>query len=341
MSAGRTSVSTLEFLIEPALEVRLDGTVALANSAARRLLAAGLIGKSLFELSSDPPVEIRRLLRRAAATNSPNIDAMTFETADGARRLRLHAARVGGGEDATVVLHLLPVEGDQFAVLNGKVRELDRQLRQRMQEKAALEEALRNNRTLLDELQHRVKNNLQMFMTLLRVSAEGHWSSEVREVVAKAGLRLQAMASAQEAVYQSDKHDAIRSDKFLRDLIATIGESTGYGASIESDIANLEIDSTQAHCIALIVNELVTNAGRHALRNGQGTIWVALTEREGAVELTVADDGPGIPDNAERRHSGLYLVRSLCRQIGGRFDIATGDGTICKVRFGGSGKGRP
>lgn len=337
-----TPTLTLEFLVEPALVVRRDGTIILANAAWRRRFPDRPVGSSLYGVSHDPRSELDALLRRARASTAPSIGALTFDTSTGSERMRVHAARFSTGEVDGVVLRLIPAEADQFAILNSKVRELDHQLRQRLHEKAALEEALRLNRTLVDELQHRVKNNIQMMMVLIRMSAQGHKSGDVAAVVEKATLRLQAMASTQEAVYRSTKHGTVRSEAFLSDLVASIGESLGFSDEIEAEIADVELDSSSAHCLALIVNELVTNAGKHALRGARDrSVRVVLAESEEDMELTVADNGPGMPEDTCRRHSGLHLVRSLCRQIGGSLDIAGKEGTTCRVRFGKPKESRP
>lgn len=341
MSAEPEAAPSLDFLVEPALVVRRDGTILSANAAWRRNVSERPRGSSLFDVSPDPPPELRALLRRASASTAPTIGAITLRTATGPERMRFHAARLGGAEVEGIVMRLIPHEADQFAVLNSKVRELDHQLRMRLHEKAALEEALRLNRTLIDELQHRVKNNIQMIMVLIRMSARDRMSGDVAAVVEKATLRLQAMASTQEAVYRSTKHGTVRTGEFLSDLVETIGESLGVSDAITAEIADFELSSSDAHCLALILNELVTNAGKHALQDGRGKVRVLLAERGSEIELTVADNGPGMPQDAGRRHSGLHLVRSLCRQIGGSLDISGGEGSTCTVRFGKPKESRP
>ena len=86
--------------------------------------------------------------------------------------------------------------------------------------------------------------------------------------------------------------------------------------------------------LALILNELLTNAAKHALRGGEGTIRVGLIREADRFLLDVEDDGPGFDLNAVReRASGLELVRGLARQLRGEFEMTNNHGTRCSLRF--------
>jgi two-component sensor histidine kinase len=115
-----------------------------------------------------------------------------------------------------VILRFLTVRDDQFALLDRRVRHLDAQLRKRLQENAALESALKQNQGLLRELQHRVKNNIQLMMSLIHLSAKGRDGAQVAELVETARLRLQAMACAQEAIYRSEEMAPYRREASFR-----------------------------------------------------------------------------------------------------------------------------
>jgi two-component sensor histidine kinase len=325
----------LDFLAEPAFVLDLAGTVISANAGARRRLGRDPAGETLPEIAVGDRRELARFLRQASRSTSPAVGTLSLAGADGLQRYRVHAARLGGPQEGAprLVLRFLPSDEDQFVLLTRRVRELDVQLRQRLQEKAALQEALLRNQTLLEELQHRVKNNIQMMMTLVKMSAKGRDGPHLAEVVETAHLRLRAMATTQDAIYRANKHGAVSSGAFLKDLVAGIGEAAGFADAIEADIEDLDLCNEQAHCVALIVNELVTNAGKYALDRGEGRIRVGFRRDGDDHELVVADDGPGLPAGAGTRYSGLQIVRGLCRQIGGRLDIETDDGTTCRIRF--------
>jgi two-component sensor histidine kinase len=327
----------LDFIAEPALVLGAGGVILTANAAARRLFGRDPRGENLHDLTAAADADaLTTFLRHAARSTSPVVGAITLAAHEGTQAVRTHAARLPGapGAGPMLVLRCLPTDDDHFALLSRRVRELDTQLRQRQQEKAALEEALRRNQTLLDELQHRVKNNIQMMMTLVKMSARGREGPHLAEMVETARLRLQAMASTQEAIYRSKKAGTVRTRAFLSDLIAGISEAAGFADVVDADVEDVDLDNEQAHCLALIVNELLTNAGKYALAKPDSRIRVRFSETPAGFELTVSDDGPGLPAEAGSRYSGLQLVRALARQLNGNLDIGRGEGTSVTLSFG-------
>ncbi len=340
MTAGGSLPFSLEFLAEPAFLLRRDGNVLGANEPGRRLLGCDASDFDLFDFVTGPAAEFRSYLRQASGSSAPIVGAVTLQTPDGPARLRVNCARLASGPEAgALVLRCLSPRNDRFAILERKVRDLDAQLRNRMHEKAVLEEALRQNHDLLKELQHRVKNNIQLMISLLQISAKGRKSDEVRELIEVARSRLEAMASAQDAIYRSRSSGNVAVAPLLTGLVGAIAESFGVSARLRLDIADADLPSDLAHGLALIVNELTTNAIKHGLAGGGETVEVSLRPTGDGFELTVRNDGPGIGAAAEDRLSGLRLVRALCRQIGATLDIAGGNGTTCTVRFKPVGNG--
>ena len=141
------------------------------------------------------------------------------------------------------------------------------------------------------------------------------------------------MASAQDAIYRSRSTGHVAVAPLLTDLVGAIAESFGVSARVRLDIADADLPNELAHGLALIVNELTTNAIKHGLAGGGETVQVSLHLKGDGLELIIWNDGPGIAAAAEGRPSGLRLVRALCRQIGGTLDIAGGNGTTCTVEF--------
>jgi PAS domain S-box-containing protein len=190
-------------------------------------------------------------------------------------------------------------------------------------------------RILLNELNHRVKNNMQMLQILLEAGAQRAKSSEAREVLEEASGRIMAMAAAQRVLYTT--HDATRFN--ARDFLKTVCESARQTFPQELEI-NCEADAMQlsndaAMPLALIANELLTNAVKYGL-NGAAvpTIRVRLTRENDTFLFYVEDDGPGFDLQAvQRRSSGLALVQALARQLGGKFDVIRTPAIRCCVRF--------
>jgi PAS domain S-box-containing protein len=193
-----------------------------------------------------------------------------------------------------------------------------------------------NQQRLLAELNHRVKNNMQMLYGLLHSAQRDSANQEAREVLADASQRVAAMAAAQQLLYREGHPDGFAIDEFLRSVCA--GARHAFGGDevdlhIEADAGRLCNDA--ALPLGLILNELVTNAFKHGLKNRKsGKVCVSLLHSQGDVVLTVQDDGPGFEwHDTGRRSSGLGLVRGLAGQLNGSLSIAAGRGTCCVVRF--------
>jgi PAS domain S-box-containing protein len=190
-------------------------------------------------------------------------------------------------------------------------------------------------RVLLNELNHRVKNNMQMLQILLEAGAQRAKSSEAREVLEEASGRIMAMAAAQRVLYTT--HDATRFN--ARDFLKTVCESARQTFPQEMEI-NCEADAMQlsndaAIPLALIANELLTNAVKYGLNGAVvPTIRVRLTRENDSFLFYVEDDGPGFDlQSVQRRSSGLALVQALARQLGGKFEVIRAPASRCSVRF--------
>jgi PAS domain S-box-containing protein len=193
-----------------------------------------------------------------------------------------------------------------------------------------------NQKMLLDELNHRVKNNMQMLHALLRAAERETQSAEARAVLADAGQRVGAMAAAQQMLYEAGSPLTYRARDFLQGVCA--GASQAFTRNIKIAIAQCapeQLSNDTAMPLALILNELLTNAAKYG-SNGrnEGSITVQLTKGVDSFELTVEDDGPGFDlGEAHRRSSGLGLVSGLARQLGGALTVERVPGARCRVHF--------
>jgi two-component sensor histidine kinase len=170
-------------------------------------------------------------------------------------------------------------------------------------------------RTLLNELNHRVKNNMQMSQILLEAGSRRAKSSEAREVLEEASGRIMAMAAAQRVLYTT--HDATRFN--ARDFLNTVCESARQTfpqeLEIDCEADAMQLSNDAVMPLALIANELLTNAVKYGL-NGRavGIIRVRLTRQDESFLFYVEDDGPGFDLlSVQRRSSGLTLVQGLAR----------------------------
>jgi PAS domain S-box-containing protein len=188
-------------------------------------------------------------------------------------------------------------------------------------------------RILLNELNHRVKNNMQMLQSLLANAARNTQHPEARQVLGEASDRLAAMSAAQRVLYGTTDATRFDGEEFLDAVCRTAQHTFPAGIKIESrsDVGQLPNDAAMP--LALILNELLTNAVKHGMKGRPGTIRVGL-ERDGDVfVMFVADEGPGFDlDAVVRRSSGLQLVQGLARQLRGRFEVQRSP-TRCVLHF--------
>lgn len=189
-------------------------------------------------------------------------------------------------------------------------------------------------RILLDELNHRVKNNMMMLKSLLSVAARTSKSSEARTVLDEATKRVAAMAAAQRVLY--DTPDAVNfgAGPFLGAVCETARQMFPPAVQLVCEADPIQLPNDIAMPLALIINELLINAVKYGLPGiGQGSIRVSIRRSGGGISLVVEDEGPGFELSSVRSSSsGLRLVEGLVRQIGGTFEVGRHP-SRCTVTF--------
>jgi PAS domain S-box-containing protein len=178
-------------------------------------------------------------------------------------------------------------------------------------------------RLLLNELNHRTKNNMQVLQSLLFSAARHVKNEEARQVLNEASARIAAMAAAQRVLYGNTDASRFAAEEFLRAICETVQQTLPSEVNIVLAKANGVLSNDAAMPLSLILNELLTNAAKHGTRNrSTDTIRVRLAEREGFFELSVEDDGCGFDLDAVRESSsGLRLVLGLARQLHASFEV--------------------
>jgi PAS domain S-box-containing protein len=178
-------------------------------------------------------------------------------------------------------------------------------------------------RLLLNELNHRTKNNMQVLQSLLHGAARSTRSEEARRVLHEASGRVAAMAAAQRVLYGTTDASRFDAEKFLGAVVETIQQTLPPEVQIAVTGASGVLSNDMAQPLALILNELLTNSAKHGGKDGRATVRVHLTEKDGWLELAVEDDGPGFDLEAVRNtSSGLRLVQGLARQLLADFEVA-------------------
>jgi PAS domain S-box-containing protein len=190
-------------------------------------------------------------------------------------------------------------------------------------------------RVLLNELNHRVKNNMQMLQSLLFTAARQSSNGEARRILEDASGRVSAMAAAQRVLYDTVNATGFGAPQFLNAVCQTVRQTFPPYVRVTCDAAPGELSNDSAMPLALILNELITNAVKHGEKGKSETSIRVGLQRDGeSYLLFVDDDGPGFDLAAVRqKSSGLRLVEGLARQLGGKFAVSRGAATRCSVTF--------
>ena len=175
---------------------------------------------------------------------------------------------------------------------------------------------------------------MQMLQSLLYSAARQTQSAEAKTVLAEASGRIAAIAAAQRVLYGTSNATQFSVGDLLAAVCHTAQQALPGNVEIVCEAASGELSNDSAVPLALILNELLTNAAKHGVRGEAGRIRVGLTREGNASLLYVEDDGPGFDLPAVRGHaSGLRLVEGLARQLRGRFEVARTPASRCTVRF--------
>lgn len=204
-----------------------------------------------------------------------------------------------------------------------------------------LRQTLIEKEVLIREVHHRVKNNLQLIQSILRLQAQYHASPEVRTALKDALGRIRSIALIYESLLRSTRLDRIHLDRYLEKIVShalSLYRQDGREIRIEQRLDEVQVDLALAHPCGLIVSELISNALKHAF-NGrkEGTIRISLEKANGRqVVLTVSDDGTGLPENFDPKGSnsfGWQIIHDLVKQLKGTMSCKSGQGTEVRVIF--------
>ncbi len=224
--------------------------------------------------------------------------------------------------------------------LQAKQKEINHQneeLTRTVQEKNTL---LEEKEWLLKEVHHRVKNNLQIVISLLNTQSRFLDNKEAINAIAESRHRMQAMSLIHQKLYQSEQTAYVDMQSYIRELAGYLETSYNMDKHIcfVFKIDKIELDIAQAIPVSLILNETITNAIKYAFAGREdGKIEITMQAHEDdEILLSIQDDGKGLPSsfNIDTNDSmGMRLIKGLVKQISARLDISGEDGTCIIIRF--------
>lgn len=221
--------------------------------------------------------------------------------------------------------------------LAGAIVWIIRLLMRDQQRRRQLADALELNRLLVKDTHHRVKNNLQAVMSLVRMHAlPGDLKADLQS-------RIAAMSIVHESLYRLDQFAEVDAATLIPRIVEPLREAFALPVKVEYDVQPLIIDRDAATPLALIVSEVVTNALKYAFPVGRkGTIRIGFTQKaDGEPVLTIADDGVGFDVTRPSGGMGSRLIKAMVMQLGGTQRYERDAGTLFEATLGTRAMYRP
>jgi two-component sensor histidine kinase len=192
-----------------------------------------------------------------------------------------------------------------------------------------LARALEQNQLLFREIHHRVKNNLQTVASLVQLQAGN--AAEKQEM----SRRIAAMAAVHEHIYGSDQFASVDAGDYVCTLVERVRESYEADAEVKCTVVPMQVDAEHALSLGLIVNELVSNALKHAFPDGRkGRIDVVLENTaDGRGLLRISDNGVGFDPSVRGKGMGMRLIQGFSDRMGAEYEFQADNGSSFVLRF--------
>jgi len=229
---------------------------------------------------------------------------------------------------------------------NGKVVSVihvSRDITERKKSEKLIQDSLHEKETLLREIHHRIKNNMQIISSLLMLQSENIIDQKYLDIFNDSNNRILSMALIHEKLYQSENLAQINIHEYINDLASNLMGSYGTkgNAELEINVDNIPLNIDYAIPCGLILNELITNSLKYAFpKDGHGKIKIVFQKMDGnMIHFSVSDDGIGIPGDMDIRNTkslGLHLIYTLAEnQLHGEIILNRKRGTEFQINFKG------
>jgi two-component sensor histidine kinase len=274
------------------------------------------------ELHKEERFRIPELLRRHGVKSAANVIIKAKENIFGVLEADSRKPRMFAEADLKFLQGYATLLA--FAIEQARLNELHAQL-------AAQHELL------LQELQHRVKNNNQSLLSLIHLQLANVTNIEARENLQKIENRIRALGLVNAQLQAGTRANIVDLGHYLMAIVGSLfsfqNDDGGSQVKLETQVSQLEVSTERAQAIGLILNEFLTNSFKYAFGEGSGEFSLHLRHEGDRAELVMADDGPGMPEKA-RPGLGLSLIDVLSKQIEGaaRWD-APGRGARLTLEF--------
>ena len=235
--------------------------------------------------------------------------------------------------DKFMILQKAKAKADKKLLEESKNRE--KIIQKEVQAKTkALQNALKEKEILMQEIHHRVKNNLQIILSMVRLQNDSIKDEKIKESLIKLENRINAIAKSYSNLLTKNSLQIIDMKEYIKALLDDLTSILEPSKNIEiKQNITIKLPFKEAVYVGLIINELVTNAFKHAFRE-KGIITINLYNQDGVNILEVKDNGKGFDSVAHNHSLGLRLIYSLVKtQLKGEIELNSNNKTECIIRF--------
>jgi len=252
-------------------------------------------------------------------------------------------------EELQISLEELQVTAEELEEANAALLRTNETLEQQVAERtkhleqalAERDELLRCKDHLLAEIGHRVRDSLQIVMSLIRIQTGRSDNPAVRQALQATGARIHAVAQVHDRLFTGDGSGCVRMDRYLTEIcqqIADVLDVPTPQQTIEVEAEPIELPVDLAFPLGLVTTELVDNALRHAFgKSGTGTVWIQFGRMpDGQLKLVIADDGKGISPGVEFTNTvglGMHIVALMVQRLRARLSVAHVHGSCFTLKL--------
>lgn len=324
-SSSLYSRNLIETSLDPLVTISADGKITDVNIATEKITGrnrSSLVGSDFSDYFTEPEqarAGYRKAFELGAITNYP-----------------LAVRHVSGA--VTQVLYNASVYRDEAGRVLG-VFAAARDITERKEAEAKVQELLADKELILKEVHHRVKNNMNTIAALLTMQMDSHENPETVGILQDAVCRVQSMAVLYDKLYRSENPREIP----IRDYLpALIGEITRIfpqkkSVAIETRLDDILLTAKILSPLGIIINELITNSMKYAFDgNSGGLITVTAVRKDTHIILTYSDNGKGLPDSVTLENAtgfGMQLLKGLTDQLHGTLRLERGEGATFILEF--------
>lgn len=307
-------------------------------SAIRNFERFKSLGDSVFNEARGKQIE-EFLVKYETIQKEKAIQQLSIESKQAHEKLRQANTTRNIIIGAVVLLvFLLAISYNRYLINQRNNRLLESQKKEVVEKNDALETVVREKEWLLKEIHHRVKNNLQIVMSLLNTQSAYINNDAALAAVRHSQQRMYAMSLIHQKLYESDNVAQVDIHSYVRELtqyLRDIYDAIHVGFAL--DICDVQLDISQAVPLGLILNEAITNSIKYAFPGRKGTVTIITTaDADDRITIRIKDDGIGLPQgfNIERSQTlGLNLIRGLAKQLSGTIDFKVDDGFQVSLSF--------